>query len=463
MNIFGELTRAQLELKTSDPTPALPGMVYWRTDTSLFKVDTGSVIKTLVDTDSTQTLSNKTLASTNKYYIENVSVVPTAGTAGRIIFNTSANVMMFDDGSTFASFGATTPVVTGAVSVGTIDSVTAVANGAVITGGNLILQNATSTMPGLVSISSQVFQGGKTFNGKAVFKAGGASQVVTIENYSLNILEGDYLNFWDNTSAKRVGVFAPAAITANYDLKLPIDQGSANSVLFNDGAGNLSFLVATNSNTVSSLVRRDALGSFSATVITASLSGNVTGNVTGNVSGTAASITGSLSGDVTSTGMATSITAGAVTKAKQESMGSGGTSVAAGKIAISAIQSPSTSSTTPVDATGLSVTIVTTGRPVRVGLIGNSLTIANNTGGGSPLTAVGYFSIVRDAASINTSRILFHDSVGTTSASMLVPASSVDFVDIVAAGTYTYKLQHYVSSAACTASETSVYLYAYEI
>ena len=39
---------------------------------------------------------------------------------------------------------------------------------------------------------------------------------------------------------------------------------------------------ATNANTVSTLVKRDASGNFSAGTITADLSGNVTGNVTGN-------------------------------------------------------------------------------------------------------------------------------------------------------------------------------------
>ncbi|MCY3019112.1 MAG: hypothetical protein NTW87_08805 [Planctomycetota bacterium] len=52
---------------------------------------------------------------------------------------------------------------------------------------------------------------------------------------------------------------------------------------------------ATNSNTASTVVKRDGSGNFSAGTISA----NLTGNVTGDVTGSAASFTGSLAGDVT--------------------------------------------------------------------------------------------------------------------------------------------------------------------
>jgi hypothetical protein len=69
---------------------------------------------------------------------------------------------------------------------------------------------------------------------------------------------------------------------------------------------------ATNANTASALVQRDASGNFAAGTVTA----NLVGNVTGNASGTAATITGSLTGDVISTGMATTLSPGAVTDSK---------------------------------------------------------------------------------------------------------------------------------------------------
>lgn len=69
---------------------------------------------------------------------------------------------------------------------------------------------------------------------------------------------------------------------------------------------------ATNLNTPSTIVMRDASGNFSAGMITA----NLTGNVTGNVSGSSGTFTGSLSGDVTGTQSATVIAVGAVTDTK---------------------------------------------------------------------------------------------------------------------------------------------------
>lgn len=64
---------------------------------------------------------------------------------------------------------------------------------------------------------------------------------------------------------------------------------------------------ATNLNTVSAIVKRDASGNFSAGTITANLTGNVTGNVTGNATTatTATNFSGSLSGNVTGTQSAT--------------------------------------------------------------------------------------------------------------------------------------------------------------
>jgi len=64
----------------------------------------------------------------------------------------------------------------------------------------------------------------------------------------------------------------------------------------NVGAGATLANAATNSNTVSTIVKRDGSGNFAAGTVTANLIGNVTGNltgnVTGNVSGTASNVTG---------------------------------------------------------------------------------------------------------------------------------------------------------------------------
>lgn len=52
-----------------------------------------------------------------------------------------------------------------ALSIGTIDSTTASANGAAILADALIMQSASGTSPGLVNITTQTFAGNKTFSG----------------------------------------------------------------------------------------------------------------------------------------------------------------------------------------------------------------------------------------------------------------------------------------------------------
>ena len=72
-----------------------------------------------------------------------------------------------------------------------------------------------------------------------------------------------------------------------------------------------SATTATDANTASTIVARDANGNFTAGTITANLTGNVTGNLTGNLTGNAATATsatsfsGNLSGDVIGTQSAT--------------------------------------------------------------------------------------------------------------------------------------------------------------
>lgn len=61
--IFGQLEKAQLENTTSDTASLPKGMATYRTDLNVAKISDGTVMKTLVDTDTTQTLAGKTLTS----------------------------------------------------------------------------------------------------------------------------------------------------------------------------------------------------------------------------------------------------------------------------------------------------------------------------------------------------------------------------------------------------------------
>lgn len=152
------------------------------------------------------------------------------------------------------------------------------------------------------------------------------------------------------------------------------------------------------------------------------------------------------------------IAANAVTRAKLASVGQ----QISGAVAIF-----STSSTTPVDVTGLSVSITTTGRPVMI------LLINSGSGVSSITSSVGLSSsysttvcIVRDSTTLSQEVILSDGAniSGTfTIDSVSIPVSSIHFIDPVAAGTYTYKIQMFRSDATGSSSIGNVKLAAYEL
>jgi hypothetical protein len=135
-----------------------------------------------------------------------------------------------------------------------------------------------------------------------------------------------------------------------------------------------------------------------------------------------------------------------------------GTSVAARGVAISASSGSWTDTTGGyVAVTNLSVTIVTSGRPVMVMLIPTTSTSSvSSAATASP--ADGYFKFLRDATSIGI--LLFSmDETATTN----IPPSSLCVVDAVAAGSYTYTVQAKSNGAGDTVGVTNCKLCAYEL
>lgn len=132
---------------------------------------------------------------------------------------------------------------------------------------------------------------------------------------------------------------------------------------------------------------------------------------------------------------------GAVTRAKL---------AAVGQQISSSCGSFTTTSGSYVDITNLTVTITATGRPVMVGLqgIGTANSIFGVAGAGSISV-----QILRDSTVITRT-----NSVGT---SVFHPSSSLNYMDVPAAGTYTYKVQVLASSG--TADIENVVLYAYPL
>ena len=105
-----------LVVPTSDsPAQTTDGSVVWDSDDNLLTVGTGSARKTMVDTDSTQTLTNKTLTS---------PVIGTISNTGTLTLPTSTDTLVGRATTdTLTNKTLTSPTVnTAAISGGTIDN-----------------------------------------------------------------------------------------------------------------------------------------------------------------------------------------------------------------------------------------------------------------------------------------------------------------------------------------------------
>ena len=130
------------------------------------------------------------------------------GTTGTIVLRnaTNANTLTLQSGTTSTSYTITLPpaasvgaqylqttgaggtlqwasgTTTGVSGIGTIDSVTKAANGAVVSGSNLIMQTADISFPGLVSTGTQSFAGNKSFTSGVLGLSNGTSNWILFNN-----------------------------------------------------------------------------------------------------------------------------------------------------------------------------------------------------------------------------------------------------------------------------------------
>lgn len=126
----------------------------------------------------------------------------------------------------------------------------------------------------------------------------------------------------------------------------------------------------------------------------------------------------------------------------------------------------STTSISLVDITNLTVTITTTGRPVVIALLADGSPNASYIYAGKNSTSLGSmyatFAIVRDSTVISRHLLSETFAATTDTKSKLSPSSSINHIDVVAAGTYTYKLQAKADTN-LTASVGYAKLIAYEL
>lgn len=122
-----------------------------------------------------------------------------------------------------------------------------------------------------------------------------------------------------------------------------------------------------------------------------------------------------------------------------------GTSVSARGVAISSASGNfNTSATSATDITNLSVTITTSGRPVRLCLISaeeeivSFINITENSSG----DAFAKLTFVRDSTTV--SGCTFGQQDDGSGGDFFFPVSSFEYIDTPTAGTYTYKVQGYI-------------------
>jgi hypothetical protein len=150
---------------------------------------------------------------------------------------------------------------------------------------------------------------------------------------------------------------------------------------------------------------------------------------------------------------------GGVTQAKL-AVRATGTSVAAGGVAISAsCGNFTTTSASYVDVTNLSVTIVSTGRPIMLLLTPEASATTNPAAIGRTGGNGGFLKLLRDATVVGYWNINPPNDVAQA---CQLPAGMVQMVDVPAAGTYTYKLQAFAGGGNATLVSYSR-LVAYEL
>jgi hypothetical protein len=218
---------------------------------------------------------------------------------------------------------------------------------------------------------------------------------------------------------------------------------------------------AANANAIAALMTAtgadaigDAMTSAGADLIGASMTATGANAVASTMTSTGADAIGS---DMTSTG------ANAIASARTRETG---TTVAAGGVARSASSGTfNTTSTSATDATNLSVTITTTGKPVRI-----ELQQSTSSGGlialqslASTTSAIAQLRILRGVTDIGNQ---FFQFSGITNGIIGYPPGSFSMTDTTvqgSAGTYTYKLQASVNAADQKISITNCNLVAYEL
>lgn len=125
-----------------------------------------------------------------------------------------------------------TPAAAGVTTVGTLDSQTKSADGAVITGTSIVLQTADGSNPGLVSTGAQTFAGDKTFN----------NNVSVSGTINTNTFTGNTLTFGSATAA---------SIQSGAGQSLSVDSGTTGALNIGTSANAKTIIVGNSTGATS--------------------------------------------------------------------------------------------------------------------------------------------------------------------------------------------------------------------
>jgi len=128
---------------------------------------TGTGTSSIATTIANDAVTTVKILNDNVTYAKIQNVSAASRLLGRGSAGGSGDVEEVTLGTNLSMSGTTLNATGGGVSsIGTINSQTKSADGAVISGSSLVMQTADATNPGLVSISAQTFKGDKTVDGR---------------------------------------------------------------------------------------------------------------------------------------------------------------------------------------------------------------------------------------------------------------------------------------------------------
>lgn len=241
----------------------------------------------------------------------------------------------------------------------------------------------------------------------------------------------------------------PLGLTSNYQVTLPPlptqtkvmtlnTSGAMNSVTYDQVGQSMTSVGANAIGTSMTLTGANAIGLSMTSPGADAIAGDMT--VTGaNAIGITMNSTGAnaIGQDMTATG------ANAVANSRTRTVG---TSVGVGGVAISNSSGDYSTNSTDVLVTNMSVSIQTTGRPVRVTLIsangGSAFIGLEDSTSGATDNANVSFALKRNSAQVGIFGLYLTCDNSATSPflQLLIPPGSIEFVDQAPPGTHTYQL-----------------------